>query len=875
MQTEKYLELKAIYETLHDEKEKINCLIDIVHEIRSYDFDQALQLSEDIIERSKKIKYKEGEGRGLNHKGACYWLKGEYENGLTILREAQTLAKNIKNDSLKARIYNNFGNIYRDLGDLTNAIKYYSWALEINEELNDEISQSVALINISNLHVDLQEYDNALEYAIKCMNIFEKHDDKSRLVNVYHTLGNIYFKKDDNDNALRFFKKSLHLTEPYTVGHMLANSGLGKVYYNMKKYNEARNYLQTSLAHSENISNIEGIIIAEFYLGRLHIDEEKYQEALMHFHKAFDIANEHSRKHDVMSIHELLAFAYEKTNDIPKAYENLKAFEKLKEEIFQQNAFSKLRNLQLRHEMEFAYKEKEVAEHTAQLKQQFIANMSHEIRTPMNAIVGMTRLLMEKKPLPEQQKYLKAISVSADNLLVIVNDILDFSKIEAGKISIEHIEFSLKESLKNAVNILKIKAEEKGLNIRFEIEENLPHILLGAPTRLNQILLNLAGNAVKFTEKGSVHIMTRSVGVIDNNVKIAFDIIDTGIGISEEYVSKIFESFTQAGTDVARKFGGTGLGLTISKQLVELMNGTIEVHSKINEGTTFTFTIPFEIANEQVLHEEKEFHFSEKDKNKLNNTKILLVEDNEFNRMLAIDTLHGLAEHMQLDEAYNGAEAIEKIKNNSYDIVLMDIQMPIMNGLDATLYIRNELKDNSIIIAMTANVMQQDIKSYLQAGMNDHIPKPFKKEELIFKLLKYSLASTDNINFKEIDKHVYEEDTEAWQNQDITNLNFLTSFTSGNSEKKKKYISMYLQNTPLIVNQLKKAFKEKDRDSIKINAHTLKSQLGYMGIQEAVSKVLELEKRALEIDEVSLEKLIENLDKVCLKSYTELQKELS
>jgi signal transduction histidine kinase len=307
----------------------------------------------------------------------------------------------------------------------------------------------------------------------------------------------------------------------------------------------------------------------------------------------------------------MYAKVYEKMGDIVEAYENLKKFEKLKEEIFQQNTFNKLRNLQFRHEIEFAVKEKEVAEQSAKLKQEFIANMSHEIRTPMNAIVGMTRLLQEKNPRVDQSKYLDAITQSADNLLVIINDILDFSKIEAGKITIESVSFSLKQILKNVVTLLRFKAIEKGIDIRFDINENVPQHLIGDPTRLTQVLMNLAGNAVKFTEKGSVQIVCRNIELEGDYAKMAFDVIDTGIGISEEYVGKIFESFTQAGTDVARKFGGTGLGLTISKQLVELMGGSVEVKSKIGEGTTFTFILPFQIGEGDFKQSQDDFTIAE------------------------------------------------------------------------------------------------------------------------------------------------------------------------------------------------------------------------------------------------------------------------
>ncbi len=891
MTSEKYIELKEKYDSLTKEEDKILILIDIVLEIRNYDIDEAFRMSQEIVDRSTKIKFKEGIGRGLNLKGACYWLKGEYNKGLDTLKESLKIAKDLKNDALKAWIYNNYGSIYRDLGDLSSASKYFQWALEINEDLNDELSQAAILTNISNIHFDLYDYENALEYAIRCLEIFKKYDDQKRLIGIYHTLGNIYFKKEDFDNALIHFKNSLKLTEANTIGYMLANSGIGKVYYKLKNFDRARFYLNQAFTQAEVLSNIEGLIISEFYLGRVNADEGSFVHALKHLDNAFAIAAEHSRKHDIMSIHELYALVYEKLGDIPKAYENLKYFESLKEEIFQQDTINKLRNIQIRHEIEFAVKEKEVAEQSAKLKQQFIANMSHEIRTPMNAIVGMTRLLQEKEPREDQLKYLHAITQSADNLLVIINDILDFSKIEAGKITIESIHFSLKSVLRNVVTLLRFKAEEKGIEIRFDIDEDVPDALLGDPTRLSQILMNLAGNSVKFTEKGSVKINCHVATRLQQTIKISFEVTDTGIGISEEYVNVIFDSFTQAGSDVARRFGGTGLGLTISKQLVELMDGSIDVRSKLQEGTTFTFVLPFQIADEKLITVKENFKFSPEDIEILNKTKLLLVDDNEFNTILAVDTIHTLAPSMDIEEACSGLDAIDKVKKGDFDIVLMDIQMPIMNGVEATKKIRTESTDEKRdikIIAMTANVMKDDIQYYLNSGMNDHVPKPFEKEELIKKILFH--IDKEKISKRSISTTAIHEGTpsvESFNNtsidtnllstkESITDIRFLQSFAGNNIEKQKKYISIFLDNAPKLMLQLQTGIETNDYEAIKIAAHSLKTQLNYMGVKEDLSHIQEMEKltiRNANIDEIA--KLFEHLKITSMQAFAELREMLT
>ncbi|RYZ49939.1 MAG: tetratricopeptide repeat protein, partial [Sphingobacteriales bacterium] len=603
MDTPRFKQLQQEYEQLSDEKERIDKLVDMGLEMRSYDVERTSEIADEIIERATKANYLRGQGRGYNLKGSCYWLQGDYEIGLEVLHRANSLAKQIRDRRLEARVLNNFGNIYRDLGDLANALSYFENALAINEELGDEFAQSINLHSIANLLYDLNDYDSALEYAQRCLPIFDREHDTGRMIAIHNTLGNIYFKQEEFAQALHHFEMNLQLSEHETVPYVLAQSGLGKVSYKMNSFDQASKYLSEALDLGQKLGNVEIQIICHYYIGRMCMDERNLRKGLQHLEAAFGLADEYSRKHDVMSIHEMLSALYDTMGDIPKAFHHLKRYEKLKEEIFQQTTFNKLRNLQIRQQTELAQKEKEVAERTAQLKQQFMANMSHEIRTPMNAIVGMTRLLLGRDPRPEQMKYLKAIRQSADNLLVIINDILDLSKIEAGKIIIEHTDFSLREVMQSMKDMLMLKAEEKGIDFHLDIAPALPNRIIGDPTRINQILINLVGNAIKFTEKGHVAVRARLDKRDGRKLWVSFDVEDTGIGISSDYVDKIFESFTQAGTDVARRFGGTGLGLTISRQLVTLMQGDVSVRSELGKGTCFTVMLPLEESEVQSVEE--------------------------------------------------------------------------------------------------------------------------------------------------------------------------------------------------------------------------------------------------------------------------------
>ncbi len=875
MDTPRFKELQAIYDTLTNEKTRIDTYIDMAMEVRNFDVDRGMEMGDEIIARSEKIGYRLGMGRGMNLKGWCYWQQGEYDLGIEILGESKKIARDIKNKPLEARANNNLGYIYRDRGDLADALNFFEKALAINERLGDEVAQSVNLASIAYINYDLDDYENALEFALRCLPIFEKAKDRHRLNSLYHILGNIYFKQEQSQEALTYFEENLGLSEPDTVMYTLAISGLGKVYYKMHDFENARKYLNDALEKSKELNNVEGQIICHFYIGRMMMDESNYRQSLNHMNDALNLSEEYERKHDEMSVHEGLSILYDKMGDIPKAFHHLKTFEKLKEEIFKQTTFNKLRNLQTRQQVELAQKEKEVAERTAYLKQQFMANMSHEIRTPMNAIVGMTRLLLSKEPRPEQMRYLGAIKQSADNLLVIINDILDLSKIEAGKIVIEQTDFSLRDVVRSVQDMLMLKAEEKGIEMRINVADEVPKRLIGDPTRINQVLINLAGNAVKFTERGYVEVVASIKKYDENKVWLQFDVVDTGIGIDANYVDKIFDSFTQAGTDVARRFGGTGLGLTISRQLVNLMHGDISVKSELGKGTVFSFVVPLERS--EVRDEDVKDDTLENDKIKaLDGVRLLLVEDNEFNRMVAEDTLKELITNIQIEIAVNGKEAVEKVQAKHYDIVLMDIQMPVMDGLTATNTIRQTLPEpaRSVnIIAMTANVLQEDVQSYLDAGMNAYVAKPFQTAELLLKMATVLENKEQVVKEPEVVKKEAPATTSFTPIPDkVTDMQFLRQFTNNNAEKMDKYVGMFLENGPRLLSNVKLGLQSGDYPSVKIAAHSLKPQLSYMGVKEDVSHIFLIEQTAGESAHYEkLPPLVAHLELVCEKAFNELR----
>jgi len=378
------------------------------------------------------------------------------------------------------------------------------------------------------------------------------------------------------------------------------------------------------------------------------------------------------------------------------------------------------------------------AEASNQLKESFLANMSHEIRTPMNAIIGFSDVLYKRKLGVQEKEFVAIIKTAGENLLKIINDILDISKIEAGMMTFEENNFSIQETFKSINTMMLGRAKEKNLELVFSCDEDVPDTLLGDETRLTQIIINLVGNAIKFTNEGSVQVHGKVSKKDKENTLVEFSIIDTGIGIPKDKLATIFERFQQAESHTTRKYGGTGLGLSIAKQLIELQGGKLSVKSKLDEGSVFTFFISYKNTIEiqaPLVQIEKKYALDE-----LSKLNILLVEDNQLNVML-ISSLFS-ENHLKFEVAENGKIGIQQLKENenstapitNFDIILMDMEMPEMNGYEAVKIIRNKLKNNVPIIAMTANAMAGEREKCLDLGMNDYISKPIDANQLFEKI---------------------------------------------------------------------------------------------------------------------------------------------
>jgi PAS domain S-box-containing protein len=489
---------------------------------------------------------------------------------------------------------------------------------------------------------------------------------------------------------------------------------------------------------------------------------------------------------------------------------------------------------------------KKITEDAARAKEIFLANMSHEIRTPMNGVLGIAGLLAKTKLDEQQQNYLRLIQESANNLLLLVNDVLDLEKIILGKLQFEHVVFSLAERIELCLQSFIYKAEEKGIGLVYEnlLGENL--VVLGDPYRLSQVMNNLINNAIKFTETGAVTIETKLIQKTGNEVRIAFSVRDTGIGITDSQMGLIFEPFMQAHVAITRTHGGTGLGLSICRELITMMGGELKVESVSGKGSSFSFELPFAISSSK-LNQSTVAH--ELNYQSLGNRYVLVAEDVELNQYLVRHIMESWG--FTVDVVNNGREAVDKIQENNYDLVLMDIQMPEMDGMEATRAIRqlsDPVKAAIPIVALTANALKGDSEKYLAAGMNDFLPKPFNEQKLFF-VISNNLKSSAKESIP-----MSETNTTVTETKDkIYDLSMVQTIAGGDISFVKKMVQLFLDTVPPSMTDIQKETEQQNWLNVSKLAHKMKATIDSMGIVKIKEVIRAIEangKKGEEVDKI-------------------------
>lgn len=793
--------LLALLKTAREDTNKVNILYGL-SEIAEADqdfYNYALQ----SLHLAQKLKYQKGVANAYNNIGGYYYNMFNYPAALENYKMGLSIRESISDQLGIAQSLNNIGTVYekqgnvvaalehyhkglkiretigalnevavsldnialfyKSQGDLSNAMKYLQKSRQIRESLKDEQGLAISMINIGFLFQEQREPENALRYFKNSLSLFEKYGNKQYTAMALHNIGWTYSLLEMNDLALEHYEQSLKILSE--IGDRLTMSAslnnIGRIYFKKKNYKKAEDFclrsleLATALGIPDRIKNTSESL-SQIYA--VQGDYKKAYEMQVLFKKMTDsINNVETRKSSLKKQMEYEAEKKEqqitllnKDNEIQKRKISqqtllrntaivISAFLLVIGFLFYNRArTNKKYSLVLEEKNKIIEEEKEKAVRSELYKTQFLANMSHEIRTPLHAITGMINVLNQRSPREDQSAYLNVMRKSSDNLIGIINNVLDISKIEAGKIDFEKINFSPAETLDTVVNLLQANALDKGLYLKSN-SIGLPARVMGDQIRLTQVIINLIGNAIKFTTHGGVTVSGEALPLKSVNpgmVLLQFSIEDTGVGIQEDKLEKIFESFSQADEGITRKYGGTGLGLTISKQLVELQGGTIRVSSEPGKGTVFSFTIPYGAVMFDELQGNSDLDLST---DSLNGSRILVVEDNRYNRIVAKETLNMLIEGITIDEAENGLVALERIKENKYDYIFMDLQMPEMDGYTAMKTLGENMSlhiKHSIIIGLSANSSTDEKDKCIAAGMQNYLSKPFNPKDLLKVMLE-------------------------------------------------------------------------------------------------------------------------------------------
>jgi signal transduction histidine kinase len=638
----------------------------LYYDVKKYDeaissFNKSISLS-NILQSSPEQAY------SFYYMGMCYIQKKDYSNAQISFNKAQALYDILKINNTADLLNLQRGIIYKSTGKLDLAAAIFSTLVAKPNSPAILDTKAEALYQIGTIEMTNNRNNLALNYFNKALDLNAKSKNLEQKSNILLALSTVYEKMLDKNNAYTYLKQHTNLKESISL---LDNEKLGVDDY--EKFKETERLEEAARINKENIQKAK---------------TSKFSKLI----SILAIA--------LISILSLLSLSLYK-NNIIRTRSNQLLEEKNKELILA----------------------KEKAEKASNARTEFLSTVSHELRTPLNAINGIAHLLLEDKPKKSQMHYLESLQFSGNYLTNFINDILEINKIDSKKAEVENINFNLKQLLENIQSSLKELASENNNDFNLTIDSNIPDYLIGDPTKLSQILLNLINNALKFTHDGEVTVTSKLVLTKDEQAAIYFEVKDSGIGIPKDKLETVFDSFSQGSVGINRKYGGTGLGLTIVKKLVGILGGEIKLESIVNQGSTFSFELPFKVGEKPLKVDKKPKKINDSN---LINKKILVVEDNKINQMISKKMLENKGIHCEIID--NGEDAIEISKKHQFDMILMDVHLPGINGTIATKKIR-EFDKKTPIIALTAISLNENRKMLLSYGMNDVITKPFVPDD--------------------------------------------------------------------------------------------------------------------------------------------------
>ena len=807
-------------------------------ELNFAQYQAALDAHYSALRNNEQTQNQEGVSLSNLFIGHVYQEKGEFKIAESFYKASLEIAKEIDCLLCLSKCNSRFGDLSYVQGKENLSLQYYLVALDAISSTNNIEELAEVNRSIGFLYKIAKQNDLALEHYLKSLGDFERINNKEKQSILCFEIGVVYQAENEFDLALLYMKTSLGLAEKTGLKAYIKKGyeNLANVYEKNEDYKLAYEYLKYYLAikDTREISELEA---------QLDIENKNQEILLLNKEKQFK-AQELKNKSFVTNI---ILFVF---------------FVVIVLAIFL--FFALKQKNKINYQLKIA---NEDANRARIDKEEFFAYTSHEIRTPLNAVVGVSRLLGETDLNSDQQKYLRTINSSAQNILFLVNDVLDLSKIKSGTIELETVDFSIHDILDELINSLSFKLREKNVSLISKLDKRIPKVLMGDPHRINQIILNLVDNAIKFTEDGEVCIAINVTHETEKVISVSFEISDTGIGIRRSRKDSIFDSFKQENTHTTRQYGGTGLGLAITKNLIQLMDSKIHLESTFGEGSKFSFELELKKSkNKKIIAGAPDNRTSP-----LRDLKVLVVDDNALNREIFFDLINSYKNNVEVEMADDGKMALLKVKQSKYDIILMDIQMPIMDGYEATRQIRKlkSSKSNIPIIAMTAHVLDGVAEKCNKAGMNDCVSKPINLTIL-------------NQIIKKQKKRGEGDDSLGLGNQTINNIVLDTShvhleellqLVNNNYSKLDKYISIFLKNVPNDLEALKNAYGSRKWEELRGVAHKIKGNIGYMGIA-IIEKELEfLEKVNKEVGDLGeIADIVNRVEIVLELSIKELNK---
>ncbi|MBK6983334.1 MAG: response regulator [Bacteroidetes bacterium] len=735
-----------------------------------------------------------------------------------------------------ADAYNIFGSVSKNKHHFYESLNYSMLSLQLAQKANIKSSQGISYLNLGEVYLSLNKTIKAIYYFEMAEKIYAPLGAKSWLLNTYELMGKTYYTMHVYGKAVEYIKKAIVLSnEQHLAKHLSSNYQLLAVIYSkQQQFEEACEYYKLYNDYKDSVINENTSFNVSRFQAELDLQKKDKEIAFLTKNTASQSqeinSNKNQRNYLIILVIVILAIL-------------IVVFYLYRER--KQAAFEIL-------------KAKELAEKAKEAQEQFLANTSHEIRTPMNGIIGMTNHLMDTPLNNEQQEYIHAIQESSNNLLSIINELLDLSKIMAKKILFDKQPFELEQIIKNLVHLLEFRAIEKKLSLKFRINPLIPKTIIGDAIRLKQILLNLVENSVKFTHDGEIEITVDIINETEKDIQLKFSVKDTGIGIPANKLNVIFENFTQVNAKTTRKYGGTGLGLSISKQLVEQQGGTVSVTSKVNVGSTFSFTLPFKKQKDKKeIADNALTILSSTPQANLNGVCILVVDDNLINQKVAALTLQKWNVKVKL--ADSAEQAYKILSDQPVDLILMDITMPDIDGFEATNNIRKQFRNpvNQVpIIAMTAAAFVGDKEKCIAAGMNDYISKPFVAEDLLQKITR--LLPKQVLGHK----------------PNFSDLTLIYERADGDMQFLKEIIECYIIEMPIYITEMDNCLASKDYEEIRKQAHKMKAPIALMGALSLKELYADIELGAKEqrnLDELT--KQITIAKEQCLKTVVELNEE--